>query len=262
MTEQLQREFFEPESLPAGWELLVPAERAPRVFTAERVLRNQQRADEILRCVSSGQSIRATARAFSVSPNTVAVLMRRRPDVVEALRLESSGMFRVLSRISVERLIESIDNIPLQVLPALAGIAHDKAQAADGFATQVIDVKRPAADPKRFESWIDAQVVDAQVVAQTERPAAISRGNAVRPDCSPTEKPATHGSRQVAGNPLPDSESGDFARSAQQSEPTSAGDAPTDAVPVPVSPLPPAPSNRSSQVTGGGGSAAAEPSVV
>lgn len=241
----IQPEFFPGAALPDGWELLLSPARQRRVFSCERVSRNAERVEEIIRCVASGQSISAAARAYAVSRNTVARLIMLRPSLVEQLRSEAAAGFRVLSRMSVERLIESIDAIPLQVLPALAGIAIDKAQLLDGLPGQILHVKRETSDPARFDRWIDAQVIDVEDV---DEPSKGVPGGAVSTASGPGDTLLD----QPASPREPDTPSGVYPGPAARSELFQPPDAGPDASEPAASHQPrcvPAPA----ATTGGGG---------
>lgn len=131
-----QPELFDPAALPLGHELLTLAqdERAGK-FTGELIARNRVRYAAIVRCLAEGIGIRATSRAFGVSTNTVSAIREREAGAIETEKKELSTLMGRFVRMSVERLIEEVDAIPIGQLSVSAGIISDKKALLDGDPT-------------------------------------------------------------------------------------------------------------------------------
>ena len=89
-------------------------------------------------------------------------------------------------RVLVEKYIERLeaDKIPDGVLPIATGILIDKARAADGEPSQVIEVKRSVTldevkaelDEMKKAEVIEAEVVDVKEPEKVEMPSGPSNG--------------------------------------------------------------------------------------
>jgi hypothetical protein len=189
----VQPELF--ELLVDGHELLVDDEQAAKVFTTEVVARNRARFAGILRCLGEGMSQSAIARAFQVSRNTLAAIVSRRPELVEQERRLAAGRMAVLARACSERLLESIDCIPHQVLPIVMGIATEKSLLLDGRPTAITESKRDALSPAEVNAYIDR-------LASARPGSELELGTADHQSAAPDLQPVAPQAPSVSGAPF------------------------------------------------------------
>lgn len=135
-----QQEFWDESRMPIGHELLTIEQRAKSGrYTGERIARDQARYRGIVRCLSEGLGIRQTARAFHVSTHTVQAIRDREGLAIATEKKELSHLMGRFVRLSVERLIEELDAIPIGQLSVSVGIIQDKKALLDGDPTSIID---------------------------------------------------------------------------------------------------------------------------
>jgi hypothetical protein len=178
----VQPDLLTPDLMPAGHELLTIDEDERRGrFTGERIAKNRQLYQAIVKCLAEGIGIRHTARAFRVSPNTLMAIRQREGIAIETEKKELSAKMGLFVKMSVERLIEEIDCIPIGQLSVSAGIIADKKALIDGDPTVRIEEKREIAvtpsdlrqmleNMKRAQPVID---VEAATEPQKERPSDV-----------------------------------------------------------------------------------------
>lgn len=138
-----------------------------REFTGERL--HRERPDvyrAIVTAWANGLSQRQIARALRVSTNTVAAVVEREPDAVEAQKKRLVSGLRRFAGATVERMLEDLDRMPLQSLPVALGVAVDKLQLLTGEATQRVERLEVKEDAVRryIESLpvIEGEVVEEQ----------------------------------------------------------------------------------------------------
>lgn len=172
-------------------------------FTGERLAAQEpERYRAIVDALANGLGIRQIARAFKVSPNTVAAVRAREGKTIDTLKTSIANRALLGAEMAVERLIDEMGDIKREALPVVAGILIDKAQLLTGQATSIFG--RPEA-PQDWESALDSirqakgQTIDTTATAGTgiiphdtqtkgapaalpePRPAAWPMG----PDCTP-----------------------------------------------------------------------------
>ncbi|MDD2766005.1 MAG: hypothetical protein PHE83_18740 [Opitutaceae bacterium] len=178
-----QPELFRAEELPAGHELLTieQDERAGR-STGERLARNRERYMAIVRCLAEGIGIRATARAFKVSPHTIFAIRDREAAAIATEKQELSRLMGRFVRMGVERLNEELDDIPIGQLSVSLGIVSDKKALLDGDPTvrveERIEVALSPADLRGMLERIKradpaGQVIDVAPAAEALPPAPV-----------------------------------------------------------------------------------------
>lgn len=135
-----QEELFDAAALPLGHELLKLEERARNPeFTGERVAKDRERYEGIVRALAEGLGTRAIARAFRVSPHVVSAIRSREAQLVATEKKEVSRKMGDFVRMGVERLVEEIDTIPIGQLSVSVGIIADKKALLDGDPTMRVE---------------------------------------------------------------------------------------------------------------------------
>ncbi len=141
-----QEELFSAEALPAGHELLtIDRDEQRGKFSGEVVARNRERYRSIVGALAEGIGIRQIARAYHVSPNTVFGIRDREASMIETEKKQLAGLMGRFVRMSVERLIEEHDNIPIGQLAVSTGIIQDKRSALEGDPTIRVEVTHEVA---------------------------------------------------------------------------------------------------------------------
>lgn len=151
-----------------GWELLALDEPATRArFTAEQLDAQAGKRDAILRALAEGMGVRAIARAYEVSTNTVLAASRRFGGEIETLKEQlGRGCFDV-ARLAVERMRDEIDDMPKASLPIIAGVMIDKGQLLTGAPTMRVQHDH-SVSVASVADFIDALPVAAPVNAGGE----------------------------------------------------------------------------------------------
>lgn len=93
----------------------------------------------IVNALAEGMAIRQIARAFKVSPGTVNAVKENEVIPIGAQKEKLANKLHTLAKMSVERLIDENDKIPLNSLAVVVGIAVEKMQLLQGEATQRIE---------------------------------------------------------------------------------------------------------------------------
>ncbi len=166
-------------------------------FTGERLLaRRPEVYRAVVRMAAEGQSISATARALSVSRNTVAAVREREGISIEQEKKELLRDVRRAARLSVERAIELVPSINSAKDAAIvAAVMVDKMQLLSGEATSRVE-KVEVNQDKLAEMLASLPVLDAEVVALTgpSADAPEQKGAAALPAGMPAEAVALAGS--------------------------------------------------------------------
>jgi len=159
-------------------------------FTGERLLaRRPEVYRAVVRMAAEGQSISATARALSVSRNTVAAVREREGISIEQEKKELLRDVRRAARLSVERAIELVPSINSAKDAAIvAAVMVDKMQLLSGEATSRVE-KVEVNQDKLAEMLASLPVLDAEVVPLTGPSAAApeQKGAAALPAGMPAE---------------------------------------------------------------------------
>ncbi len=140
--ELYQPEMFGFENPTAGEELL---RATPPVHTGERVEKDWERCQEILRAYASGEPIRSVCRRFSIGHNTLARLVERNVGLVDTERKRVSAKLRRVSSLLLDRMEMEAHLIPIQQVGVSLGIIMDKlAMVEMGAAAEGMEQKGPS----------------------------------------------------------------------------------------------------------------------
>lgn len=182
--------------------LEVPEEQVERLeakgeFTGERLhARDPDRYRAIVAALAEGIGTRAIARAYKVSPHTVRAIRAREAGPIATDKKGISDRLRQFARMASDRLVEEIDDIPVDKLPLAAGIIIDKMQLLDGEATSITGTAGPTVDAEKFNHWIkslpEAEAVEVpetglrvgeklQSGAGSPEPAQLPAGSSLEP---------------------------------------------------------------------------------
>lgn len=140
----------------------VPEEQRERLenrgeFTGERLYaQDPDRYRAIVGALAEGIGLRAIARAYKVSPNTVRAIRVREAGPIDTEKKEISLRLRQFARMASDRLVEEVDEIPVDKLPLATAIVIDKMQLLDGEATTISGTAGPSFDPERFNQMVQA----------------------------------------------------------------------------------------------------------
>ena len=145
-------------------------------FTGERLLaRRPEVYRAVVRMAAEGQSISATARALSVSRNTVAAVREREGISIEQEKKELLRDVRRAARLSVERAIELVPSINSAKDAAIvAAVMVDKMQLLSGEATSRVE-KVEVNQDKLAEMLAALPVLEAEVVDTGLQPSVPSQ---------------------------------------------------------------------------------------
>lgn len=134
-------------------------------FTGERLLARRPEAYRaVVSMAAEGLSISATARALSVSRNTVTAVREREGISIEQEKKELLRDVRRAARLSVERAIELVPSINSAKDAAIvAAVMVDKMQLLSGEATARIE-KVEVSQDKLSEMLASLPVLEAEVV--------------------------------------------------------------------------------------------------
>ena len=134
-------------------------------FTGERLLaRRPQAYRAVVNMAAEGLSISATARALSVSRNTVTAVREREGISIEQEKKELLRDVRRAARLSVERAIELVPTINSAKDAAIvAAVMVDKMQLLSGEATARIE-KVEVSQDKLSEMLANLPVLEGEVV--------------------------------------------------------------------------------------------------
>ncbi|MBK8002309.1 MAG: helix-turn-helix domain-containing protein, partial [Verrucomicrobia bacterium] len=161
--------LFDESQLPAGRELLLPAEEQRRRFTADMVARNQERYRAIVGAIAEGLGVRQICRAFGVSHHTVQAIRERDPQLVATEKERARGEFRQLVRLASDRLREALENDELAPgqLPVALGILVDKSLALEGQPMMTVAVRHEVDQEsvrRMFESLAQPVTLDVRAL--------------------------------------------------------------------------------------------------
>jgi hypothetical protein len=145
-------------------------------FTGERLLaRRPEVYRALVRMAAEGQSISATARALSVSRNTVAAVREREGISIEQEKKELLRDVRRAARMSVERAIELVPSINSAKDAAIvAAVMVDKMQLLSGEATSRVE-KVEVNQDKLAEMLAALPVLEAELVDTGLQPSVSSQ---------------------------------------------------------------------------------------
>ncbi len=125
-------------------------------FSGEQLFRaDREKYDTIVAALGEGMGIRQIARALKVSTNTVRAIRDRECELVDDGKRRTAQALRRFARMGAERLVEEIDEIPVDKLPLAVAIAVDKAQLLDGEATARIETVK-SYDPGAWQELVQS----------------------------------------------------------------------------------------------------------
>ena len=137
-------------------------------FTAERLMESRPAIFRaIVEGYAQGLGIRQLCRAYSVSHHTVAVVLAREPKAVATLKEGTISTLRTFAKLAADRLLDEVNDIPIQQLAVPLGISIDKAQLLDGGATSRIEHTETGPTHDDYLKLISETVIEAEIVPVT-----------------------------------------------------------------------------------------------
>lgn len=135
--ESAQPALFKPEELPEVPALLAAAKSY--AHTGKTATKDEQRAEEVLSHYLTTGSLRATARHFHVSPNTIKgmCMIFETHGKLDALKQRLSTKLGVTVELATDLLNEKLldGSVQANVLPIVIGVGVEKKALLDGEAT-------------------------------------------------------------------------------------------------------------------------------
>jgi hypothetical protein len=134
-------------------------------FTAERLMESRPTIYKALvDGLGQGLGVRQLCRAYRVSHHTVAAVMARESQAVATVKERTVSVLRTFGRLAADRLLDEVDQIPIQSLPIALGIAVEKAELLSGGATSRIEHAESGPTHEDYLRMISGKVIDAEVV--------------------------------------------------------------------------------------------------
>lgn len=134
-------------------------------FTAERLMESRPTIYRALvDGLGQGLGVRQLCRAYRVSHHTVAAVMARESVAVATLKERTVSVLRTFGRLAADRLLDEVDQIPIQSLPIALGIAVEKAELLSGGATSRIEHSDSGPTHEDYLRMISGKVIEAEVV--------------------------------------------------------------------------------------------------
>jgi hypothetical protein len=134
-------------------------------FTAERLMESRPTIYRALvDGLGQGLGVRQLCRAYRVSHHTVAAVMARESVAVATLKERTVSVLRTFGRLAADRLLDEVDQIPIQSLPIALGIAVEKAELLAGGATSRIEHTESGPTHEDYIRMISGKVIEAEVV--------------------------------------------------------------------------------------------------
>ena len=134
-------------------------------FTAERLMESRPTIYRaIVDGLGQGLGVRQLCRAYRVSHHTVAAVMARESQAVATLKERTVSVLRTFGRLAADRLLDEVDQIPIQSLPIALGIAVEKAELLSGGATSRIEHSESGPTHDDYLRMIGGKVIEAEVV--------------------------------------------------------------------------------------------------
>ena len=136
-------------------------------FTAERLMESRPTIYRaIVDGLGQGLGVRQLCRAYRVSHHTIAAVMSRESQAVATLKERTVSVLRTFGRLAADRLLDEVDQIPIQSLPIALGIAVEKAELLSGGATSRIEhIEGPTHED--YMKLITGQVIEAEILPAT-----------------------------------------------------------------------------------------------
>lgn len=137
-------------------------------FTAERLMESRPAIYRaIVEGYAQGLGIRQLCRAYSVSHHTVAVVLAREPKAVATLKEGTISTLRTFAKLAADRLLDEVNDIPIQQLAVPLGISIDKAQLLDGGVTSRIEHTETGPTHEDYLNLISGTVIEAEILPAT-----------------------------------------------------------------------------------------------
>lgn len=137
-------------------------------FTAERLMESRPTIYRALvDGLGQGLGVRQLCRAYRVSHHTVAAVMARESVAVATLKERTVSVLRTFGRLAADRLLDEVDQIPIQSLPIALGIAVEKAELLSGGATSRIEHADSGPTHEDYLRMISGKVIEAELVPAT-----------------------------------------------------------------------------------------------
>jgi hypothetical protein len=137
-------------------------------FTAERLMESRPTIYKALvDGLGQGLGVRQLCRAYRVSHHTVAAVMARESAAVATLKERTVSVLRTFGRLAADRLLDEVDQIPIQSLPIALGIAVEKAELLSGGATSRIEHAESGPTHEDYLRIIQGKVIEAEVLPAT-----------------------------------------------------------------------------------------------
>jgi len=137
-------------------------------FTAERLMESRPTIYKALvDGLGQGLGVRQLCRAYRVSHHTVAAVMARESAAVATVKERTVSVLRTFGRLAADRLLDEVDQIPIQSLPIALGIAVEKAELLSGGATSRIEHAESGPTHEDYLRMIQGKVIDAELVPAT-----------------------------------------------------------------------------------------------
>jgi hypothetical protein len=134
-------------------------------FTAERLMESRPTIYRaIVDGLGQGLGVRQLCRAYRVSHHTVAAVMARESAAVATLKERTVSVLRTFGRLAADRLLDEVDQIPIQSLPIALGIAVEKAELLAGGATSRIEHTESGPTHEDYIRMISGKVIEAEII--------------------------------------------------------------------------------------------------
>jgi hypothetical protein len=134
-------------------------------FTAERLMESRPTIYRaIVDGLGQGLGVRQLCRAYRVSHHTVSAVMARESQTVATLKERTVSVLRTFGRLAADRLLDEVDQIPIQSLPIALGIAVEKAELLAGGATSRIEHTESGPTHEDYIRMISGNVIEAELV--------------------------------------------------------------------------------------------------
>jgi hypothetical protein len=134
-------------------------------FTAERLMESRPTIYRALvDGLGQGLGVRQLCRAYRVSHHTVAAVMARESNAIATVKERTVATLRTFGRLAADRLLDEVDQIPIQSLPIALGIAVEKAELLSGGATSRIEHAESGPTHEDYLRMIGGKVIEAELV--------------------------------------------------------------------------------------------------
>ena len=147
---------------------LNPETHCPAIYTGQKLLdRDPEKYGRVVQEIASGKPVTRIARSNKISPETVAAVMHREKETIEAVEGMTKSLTTYPSQTALMRLVEKLekDEIPATLLPVCWGILRDHSRKDAGMATHTIEVRKTLTlDEVRLElAEFKRDAIDAEI---------------------------------------------------------------------------------------------------